>query len=70
MEALGRAGFSTEKSKFDEFLAGFNQAGQRFVLVDVGAGKENADSKLKGVLIPLSECAYYLRFMRLSFSSR
>ena len=48
MEALGRAGYSTEKSKFDEFLAGFNQAGQRFVMVDVGAGKENADSKLKG----------------------
>ncbi|TCD71069.1 hypothetical protein EIP91_000161 [Steccherinum ochraceum] len=50
MEALGRAGFSTEKTRFDEFLAGFNQAGQRFVMVDVGAGKENADSKLKAFL--------------------
>ncbi|THH32671.1 hypothetical protein EUX98_g1526 [Antrodiella citrinella] len=50
MEALGRAGYTTEKFKFDEFLAGFNQAGQRFVMVDVGAGKENADSKLKAFL--------------------
>ncbi|KAH8105372.1 hypothetical protein BXZ70DRAFT_522119 [Cristinia sonorae] len=50
MEALGRAGYTTEKTKFDEFLAGFNQAGQRFVMVDVGAGKENADSKLKAFL--------------------
>lgn len=53
MEALGRAGYTTEKFKFDEFLAGFNQAGQRFVMVDVGAGKENADSKLKGACFRL-----------------
>jgi len=48
VDALGRAGYTTEKSNFDDFLAGFNQAGQRFIMVDVGAGKENADSKLKG----------------------
>lgn len=47
-ETLGRAGYHTEKSRFDEFLAGFNQAGERFLMVDVGAGKENADAKLRG----------------------
>ncbi|KAI0791290.1 hypothetical protein C8Q75DRAFT_757573 [Abortiporus biennis] len=47
MDALGRSGFTMERSNLDDFLTGFNQAGQRFVMVDVGAGKENADSKLK-----------------------
>lgn len=49
MDALGAAGYHVEKAKFDEFVAGFNHAGQRFMMVDVGAGKENADSKLRGV---------------------
>ena len=39
---------SIERFKIDEFLTGFNQAGNRYLMVDVGAGKEVADSKLKG----------------------
>ncbi|KAJ3478992.1 hypothetical protein NLI96_g9368 [Meripilus lineatus] len=50
MDALGMAGYHNEKAKFDDFIAGFNQAGQRFMMVDVGAGKENADSKLRAFL--------------------
>lgn len=51
MDALGMAGYHNEKAKFDDFIAGFNQAGQRFMMVDVGAGKENADSKLRGKFV-------------------
>ncbi len=38
-----------EKNKAtDDFTAGFNQAGHRFLMVDVGPGKEAADAKMKG----------------------
>lgn len=32
----------------DAFILGFNQAAERFVMVDVGDGKEMVDSKIKG----------------------
>ncbi|CAL1701750.1 unnamed protein product [Somion occarium] len=57
-ETLGRAGYHTEKSRFDEFLAGFNQAGERFLMVDVGAGKENADAKLRAFLTDHARSPY------------
>ena len=38
----------SERFKVDEFFTGFNQAGSRYIMVDVGPGKEVADSKLKG----------------------
>lgn len=47
VEALGRAGYWAAKQKFDEFAFGFNQAAERFVMVDVGSGKEAADAKIK-----------------------
>ncbi|KAK7696427.1 hypothetical protein QCA50_001084 [Cerrena zonata] len=47
VETLAKAGYSDASDKFDEFIAGFNQAGHRFLMVDVGSGKENADSKLR-----------------------
>ncbi|CAL1701749.1 unnamed protein product [Somion occarium] len=49
-ETLGKAGYGEASALFDEFIAGFNQAGHRFLMVDVGAGKENADSKLRAFL--------------------
>ena len=48
VDAIGRAGFSTAKQKFDDFAFGFNQAADRYVMVDVGSGKEAADAKIKG----------------------
>ena len=36
--------------QFDEFYMGFNQANPLFSMVDVGSGKEAADSKIKGEL--------------------
>lgn len=48
VEAIGRAGHFNAKHKFDDFTFGFNQAAERFMMVDVGSGKEQADAKIKG----------------------
>ena len=48
VETLAKAGYADASEQFDEFVTGFNQAGHRFLMVDVGSGKENADSKLRG----------------------
>lgn len=37
-----------DKSTFDDFIVGFNQASPFISIVDVGKGKEAADSKVKG----------------------
>ena len=47
MDALGRAGYSVAKSNLEDFLMGFNQASERFLVVDVGSAKEAADAKIK-----------------------
>lgn len=36
------------KQKFEDFVIGFNQAAERFLMVDVGTAKEAADAKIKG----------------------
>lgn len=57
-DTLWKAKLYTEKFGFEEFLAGFNQSAQRFLAVDVGEGKENADAKIKGLI----KRVYYLTF--------
>jgi len=47
-DTFGRAGLSTAKTKFDDFIMGFNQAAERFIMLDVGNAKEAADTKIKG----------------------
>ena len=47
-DAFGRAGLMAAKSKFDDFIMGFNQAAERFIMLDVGGAKEAADTKIKG----------------------
>lgn len=37
--------------QFESFLVGISQASPRFVLVDVGHGKEAADAKIKGLVL-------------------
>lgn len=37
--------------EFEAFVLGFNQASPLFSIVDVGNGKEAADSKIKGTLV-------------------
>ncbi|KAJ7283789.1 hypothetical protein C8J57DRAFT_1293593 [Mycena rebaudengoi] len=47
-DTFGRtAGLASVTHKFDDFVLGFNQAAERFVMVDVGTSKEAADAKLK-----------------------
>ncbi|PBK69703.1 hypothetical protein ARMSODRAFT_1018456 [Armillaria solidipes] len=50
VETFGRLGLTTLKIKFDDFAMGFNQAAERFLMVDVGNGKEAADAKIKAHL--------------------
>ncbi|KAF7345433.1 hypothetical protein MVEN_01561300 [Mycena venus] len=47
VDALRRAGFAALIGKFEDFVLGFNQATERFLMVDVGSTKEAADAKLK-----------------------
>jgi hypothetical protein len=35
----------------EAFMNGFNQASERFLMVDVGGNKEAADSKMRGILV-------------------
>ena len=38
---------------FDEFVVGFNQAAERFAIIDAGELKEGSDHKIRGVpLVP------------------
>jgi hypothetical protein len=48
LETFGRVGLSAARQKFEDFIMGFNQAAERFVMVDVGGSKEAADAKIKG----------------------
>ncbi|KAF5393755.1 hypothetical protein D9757_000158 [Collybiopsis confluens] len=46
METLGKISVSL-KNNFEDFLTGFNQAAERFSMLDVGNAKEAADAKIK-----------------------
>lgn len=48
------------KAKFEDFYIGFNQAAEKFLMVDVGSGKEAADAKIKGRNSPLFTPPVYL----------
>ncbi|KAG5340991.1 hypothetical protein C0989_012365 [Termitomyces sp. Mn162] len=50
VDTFGRVGNITVKSRFDDFVMGFNQAAERFLMVDVGDAKEAADAKIKARL--------------------
>ncbi|KAL0949655.1 hypothetical protein HGRIS_014951 [Hohenbuehelia grisea] len=49
-ETFGKTGHDALKAKFEDFIIGFNQAAERFMVVDVGPGKEAADAKIKAYL--------------------
>lgn len=53
LETFARVGHSAAKLKFDDFIIGFNQAAERFLIVDVGGSKEAADAKIKGLWLRL-----------------
>ena len=51
MDTYGRAGNWTARTKFEEFYMGFNEAAEKFIMVDVGSRKEAADAKIKGKVL-------------------
>jgi hypothetical protein len=51
MDTYGRAGNWTVRTKFEEFYMGFNEAAEKFIMVDVGSRKEAADAKIKGKVL-------------------
>ena len=48
LETLRKCGKEDARRNFDDFIKGFNQAADRFLMVDVGSGKEAVDAKIKG----------------------
>jgi len=48
LETFHRCGYHSARNRLEDFVVGFNQASERFIMVDVGNGKEAADSKIKG----------------------
>ena len=49
MATLKRCGYSEAAAAFDDFVVGFNQAAERFAMIDAGELKEGSDHKMKGV---------------------
>jgi hypothetical protein len=47
-DTFNRVGLGSLNKTFEDFVVGFNQATERFTMVDVGSTKEAADVKLKG----------------------
>lgn len=47
-DTFNRVGLGSLNKTFEDFVVGFNQATERFTMVDVGSMKEAADVKLKG----------------------
>lgn len=50
-DALRKCNKKDAADGFDAFMLGFNGAAERFIIVDVGDGKEMVDSKVKGPYI-------------------
>ncbi|PPQ66755.1 hypothetical protein CVT24_008712 [Panaeolus cyanescens] len=50
IDVLGRMGYPVARARLEEFMVGFNQAADHFILVDVGSAKEAADAKIKALL--------------------
>ena len=49
-EALKRCNKKDAADGLEGFMLGFTTAAERFMVVDVGDGKEMADAKIKGML--------------------
>jgi hypothetical protein len=47
---VSRLSAKIARQKLDDFIVGFNQAAERFIMVDVGNAKEAADAKIKGAV--------------------
>ncbi|KAI0796542.1 hypothetical protein C8Q75DRAFT_802236 [Abortiporus biennis] len=50
LETLKKYSKENARKGFDDFVLGFNRASERFLMTDVGSGKEAVDSKLRAIL--------------------
>ena len=48
MATLRRCGYGDAATGFDDFVVGFNQAAERFAMIDAGELKEGSDHKMRG----------------------
>lgn len=48
MATLKRCGYAEAAVMFDDFVVGFNQAAERFAMIDAGELKEGSDHKMRG----------------------
>lgn len=48
IDTLERDNYLDASRAFQKFTQGFNQASERFLICDVGPGKDMADAKLRG----------------------
>ena len=48
INTLKRAGYGDAAAMFDDFVVGFNQASERFAMIDAGELKEGSDHKMRG----------------------
>ena len=46
---LKRSGYVDAAAMFDDFVVGFNQAAERFAMIDAGELKEGSDHKMRGM---------------------
>ncbi|KXN86379.1 hypothetical protein AN958_10241, partial [Leucoagaricus sp. SymC.cos] len=49
-DTFNRCNYHSARIRLEDFVTGFNQASEKFIMVDVGNGKEAADSKIKAFL--------------------
>lgn len=52
-----------EPKQVRDFVCGFNEASERFIMVDVGNCKEAADAKLKGQCIVLTITCHFSHYL-------
>ena len=46
---LKRCGYGDAAAMFDDFVVGFNQAAERFAMIDAGEPREGTDYKMRGM---------------------
>lgn len=51
MNTLKRCGYPDAATMFDDFVVGFNQAAERFAMIDAGEIKEGSDHKMRGMQV-------------------
>lgn len=65
-KVLGSCGKDDARNNLEAFVHGFSQAAERFLMVDIGYGKEMADAKIKGESVNIEYIRRHLIYCFLS----